>query len=83
VVLGLGYYNEVVDEIRQSCHGVGTGVPWLRGGLSQDDFVKMMKDSPPMPPSQQGPLTAEKVKKKLRELVDGGKGGADGVYEWY
>lgn len=83
VLLGLGYTNDVVDELRQTCADIKPGIPWLTGGLSKADFEEMMKSSPPASPEKQGPWTAEKVKRTLTKLLNDGKGGKDGVYSWY
>lgn len=83
VLLGLGYTNEVVGEIRQGCADITPGVPWLTGGLSNVGFEKMMKTSPLPAPETQGPLTADQVKRTLMRLLNEGKGGRDGVYSWW
>ena len=82
-MLGLGYYNEIVDELRQACAGTARGVPWLRGGLSRAEFEELLVKNPPAPIAQQGPTTASKMKMVLQKLFSDGKGGIDGVYEWY
>jgi hypothetical protein len=82
IVSGLGYTNEVLDEIRQSCAGVGA-VPWIRGGLSKARFEDMMKNEPLMPPSEQGPISALKAKKVVLDVINSGNGGKDGVFEWW
>jgi hypothetical protein len=82
-MLALGYYNEIVDELWQACTGTTRGVPWLRGGLSRAEFEELLVNNPPAPIAQQGPTTASKVKRMLQQLLSDGKGGIDGVYEWY
>jgi hypothetical protein len=81
-LLGLGYYNEIVDELRQACSGTVRGVPWVRGGLAKSDFDDLMTNNPPAPIPQQGPVTAGKIKKKLLQLLRDGEGGKDGLFEW-
>lgn len=85
VLSGLGYYNEIIDELRAICQRSpqGPGIPWIRGGLSEAQFKEMMANNPPQEPSKQAPITAEKAKSKILEVIDGGKGGVDGVFEWY
>ncbi|KAK3051103.1 hypothetical protein LTR09_007853 [Extremus antarcticus] len=83
VLSGLGYYNEVIDELRAPCRGGGGAVPWVDGGLSKAQFDDMMASGPPISPSQQGPASAVKVKSKVLELINDGKGGVDGVYRWH
>lgn len=83
VLLGLGYTNEDVDDIRRGCANIKPGIPWLTGGLSKVDFEEMMRTNPLPAPEQQGPLTAEKVKRTLMEVLNERKGGRDGVYSWW
>jgi hypothetical protein len=82
ILLGLGYYNEIVEDLRQACRGTVRGVPWVRGGLSKSEFNDLMANSPPAPMAQQGPVTAGKIKKKLLQLLDDGEGSKDGLFEW-
>lgn len=82
-LLGLGYTNEVVDELRDSCKGVGDGVPWLVGGFSKDEFKKLVDSKRLGPPEKHGPIAAQMQKKKLLEVLREGKGGRDGVFTWY
>ena len=56
---------------------------WLAGGYTNPEFDEMMKTSPLPPPEKQGPITAEKVKTVLMELLEEGKGGKDGLYYWH
>ena len=83
ILLGLGYYNEIVENLRQACEDTKKGLPWLHGGLSKAQFDDMLANNPPLPPAQQGPFTAGKIKKMLTKLLDEGKGGKDGSYVWY
>lgn len=83
ILLGLGYTNETVDELRQACKGVGSGMLWLSGGYTNSEFEEMMGANPLPSPEKQGPITAEKVKKALMELLNEGKGGKDGLYYWH
>jgi hypothetical protein len=82
ILLGLGYYNEIVDDLRQACSGTRRGVPWVRGGLSKSEFDDLIANNPPIPIPQQGPVTAGKIKKKLLELLADGEGSKDGLFEW-
>lgn len=82
-MLGLGYTNDVVDEIRKACEGAGNGVPWLVGGASKEDFKRLIASKSLGPPEQQGPLTAQMQKTKLLEVIENGKGGKDGLFSWY
>lgn len=83
ILLGLGYLNDIVDELRQTCNGSARGVPWLHGGLSRSEIQEMMMKSPPLSMREQGPITAAMIKKQLLQLLNDGKGGKDGVYVWY
>ena len=81
VVLGLGYTNETVDELRKACNDVSHPVPWLSGGLSQAKFNGVVGTL--RSPSEQGPITAEMVKKAMRRLKVEGRFGKDGLYHWW
>ena len=83
ILLGLGYTNDIIDELRQSCKGLEPGVPWLTGGFAKTELEEMLRTNPPPPPSKQGPITAEKLKTALAKLLNDGKGGQDGLYFWY
>lgn len=85
VLSGLGYFNEIIDDLRATCQAghQGPGVPWVRGGLSEAQFNEMMATSPPAEPSKQAPLTAEKAKSKILEIVQSGQLGVDGVFKWH
>lgn len=82
-MLGLGYYNEIVDDLREACTGTVKEVPWLRGGLSKAQVEDLMTNTPLLPIPQQGPITAGKAKKALLKVLEDGKGGDDGVYDWW
>ena len=82
-VLGLGYTNDVVDEFRKACEGVGKGVPWVVGGLSKDEFRSLVDAKSLGPPEQHGPRAAEMQKRKVLEVLSEGKGGKDGMFAWY
>lgn len=81
VVLGLGYTNETVDELREACKDVTKPVPWISGGLSQKQFSGVVGTL--RPTAEQGPLTAEMVKKVLVRVKAEGKFGRDGVFHWW
>lgn len=53
------------------------------GGLSKAQFDEMIYSGPLISPDQQRPATAAKVKSKVLELIHGGKGGVDGVFQWH
>lgn len=82
-IFGLGYTNEAVDELRDACQGVGDGIPWLIGGLSKDEFKKLVDTQSLGPPEKHGPESAVKQKTKLLEVLRAGNGGKDGVFHWY
>lgn len=82
-LFGLGYTNDVVKDMRAACEGVGQGVPWIIGGLSKDDFKKVIETTPLGPPDQHGPVAANMQKKKLLEVLKDGNGGKDGMFSWY
>lgn len=82
-LLGLGYTNEVVEELRKTCEGVGEGVPWLIGGLSKEEFKKLIDEKQIGPPDEHGPAAAGAQKKRLLGLLQEGKGGRDGVFKWF
>lgn len=82
-LLGLGYTNDVVEELRNACRDVPNGLPWIVGGCSTDDFKRLVEAKSIGPPEQNGPITAKKQKKKLMEVLQQGNGGKDGVFAWY
>ena len=81
VVLGLGFTNATVDELRDACKDVLHPVPWVSGGLSQREFSGVVGAI--KPPAEEGPLWAELMKKVLRRIKGEGKFGKDGVYHWW
>jgi hypothetical protein len=70
VVTGGGYYDERFKLMKDACEGKG-GVSWLRPDMGY-----------PMPPlgPQYGAIMVERVKKEIKELVDSGKLGGEGVF---
>ena len=82
-MLGLAYTNEVLDEIREACKGAALAVPWLRGGLSKAEFDDVVASNQLKPAAQQAPITTEKSKKRLLQVLNDGNGGKDGVYDWW
>ncbi len=74
MVLGGGYGDEVVEELRAACKSVvggGKGVPWLRPDMSVP--------TPPLGPKY-GAHMVGRVKACLKELEEEGRGEGDGIY---
>jgi len=65
-----GYDDARFKQMKEACEGRGS-VSWLRPDMGY-----------PMPPlgPQYGAIMVERVKKGIRELVDSGKLGEDGVF---
>ena len=80
VILGLGYVDEVVYDIRLACKAVTNPVPWILGGLPQAKFDEVIKEGRLKAPSEQGPETAGMVKKALLRVKEDGGFGVDGLW---
>lgn len=70
VVTGGGYDDAKFKSMKDACVGKGS-VSWLRPDMEY-----------PMPPlgPQYGAIMVERVKKEIKELVNSGKLGEDGVF---
>ena len=82
-MLGLAFTNEVLDDVRAACKDTALAVPWLRGGLSKAEFDDVLASNQLKPAPQQAPITTEKTKKRLLQVLNEGNGGKDGVYDWW
>jgi hypothetical protein len=69
IVTGAGYDDAKFKLMKDACEGKG-GVSWLR--------PEMDYQMPPLGP-EYGAIMVERVKKGIKELVDGKKLGKDGV----
>ncbi len=70
VIMGGGYDDAAIAEMRKACQGAGN-VPWLRPDLT--------KAAPPLGPGY-GEALVERVKALLKELAEKDEMGRDGVY---
>ena len=73
----------MLEDVRSSCEDIGKGVPWLVGGQSVEQFRELVSAKKLAPPEKQGPIAAGMQRRKLLALLEEGKGGRDGVYQWY
>lgn len=72
MILGAAFDDQGVQELRDAAKD-SKGVPWLR----PDAGVKM-----PPPGPEYGRIMVERIKKRVRELEEGGRLGEGGVV-WF
>lgn len=70
MLLGAGYDDEAVAEMREACKDAGSGIPWLRPDTT--------KPAPPLGP-EYGKALVRRIKELMGTLAEQGKLGEDAV----